>query len=188
MGNSFLRLAALVTLNLPHVGASITAAASREPVISLQGEFEAAGVALRERLGCEGAGDELCAARAERARQRHQARFLALKQEGGGDPRELAAFIRSPFTPDGNWAAATASKSSLTVRPRWDLYSRAAGGWPSPAWDMYGPPVDAGLTPALSAAPQSTVAVYRVDSPAPQSPLYPPSQPLTIRSEGSLSP
>jgi len=108
-----------------------------------QAEFSKVGVAVRERLEREAAGDSIGARIAAQDADAHRYRYLDIKREisrvhlaSVASPSVEA--LRNPFLPDASFWAPSAS-STTRVAPvtagRQDAVIRVA----YPAWDMYRP-------------------------------------------------
>ena len=129
------------------------------------GEFTKAGLAVRERLDREAAGDPLGASIAAHEAELHRYRYLDLKRELNRRHPQPTAFLsvaapRDPFIPDGSFSADWGTSATRAV-------PKSAGGRGEvirttyPAWDMYRPRLSmdgagAGSTessPAMRTAP-----------------------------------
>jgi hypothetical protein len=134
-------VAAIAALGALMANAVPPSAASLEQ--QAQAEFAKAGVAVRERLEREAAGDPIGARIAAQEADAHRYRFLDLKRELShvhplppGSPS--VAVPRDPFLPDGFFLSPPAPLAARTGRV-------ASGGEDGvvraayPAWDMYRP-------------------------------------------------
>ena len=163
------------------------------------GEFTKAGLAVRERLDREAAGDPLGASIAAHEAELHRYRYLDLKRELNRRHPQPTAFLsvaapRDPFIPDGSFSADWGTSATRTV-------PKSAGGRGEvirttyPAWDMYRPRLlmdgaGAGSTessPAMRAAPVASAMgpakdMYATDTPkqAPANQLAPSAGPEAL--------
>jgi len=162
------------------------------------GEFTKAGLAVRERLDREAAGDPLGASIAAHEAELHRYRYLDLKRELNRRHPQPTAFLsvaapRDPFIPDGSFSADWGTSATRAV-------PESASGRGEvirttyPAWDMYRPRLSmdgagAGSTessPAMRTAPVASMGpakdMYATDTPkqAPANQLAPSAGPEAL--------
>jgi hypothetical protein len=176
---------------------------------ALQAEFEASGAAMRDELSHAVEGDALGAALAAQTVREHRARFLDLRRRWERLTTPLtpatAEALRDPFAPDVSirrMKVASAERvardsSEEGGRPRWDLYSREAGGEERegnqeaaasarPEWGMYGAHAEArvrerGGAPSLNRGAQALDEEIRAALP-PERPFLVYRNPLAAHS------
>lgn len=108
-----------------------------------EAEFAKAGLAVRERLDRETAGDPLGAGIAAHDAQLHRDRYLDLKRELNRLHPQTATFLsvaapRDPFIPDGTFLADSGTSATRAVpKPAGGLGEVTHTTYPS--WDMYRP-------------------------------------------------
>jgi hypothetical protein len=131
-------------------------------------EFARAGLAVRERLDREAAGDPLGASIAAHEAELHRYRYLDLKREINRRHPQSTAFLsvaaaRDPFIPDGSFSADSGTSATRAVPRTADGRGEVIPA-PYRSWDMYRPRLSmdgagAGRTessPAMPAAPAAS--------------------------------
>ena len=122
-----------------------TATAADPPAATLEAEaraeFAKVGLAVRERLEREAAGDVIGARVAEQNADAHRYRFLDIQRELTrlrlpSRPSPSVEARRDPFVPDASFAASASSGGSA---PATGTRQEAAERVAYPAWDMYRP-------------------------------------------------
>jgi hypothetical protein len=108
-------------------------------------EFAQAGLAVRERLDREAAGDSIGTAIAAHEAELHRYHYLDLQRELHRQRPQPTAFRsvaapRDPFTPDGSFLANSGALATRRV-PGTTLDRDGLTRTPYPSWDMYRPRV-----------------------------------------------